>query len=198
MVVSRFSYPRVCWISVSQGTNLSPMYCKADSEPLDYQGSDILEPCSPYFIQGLNLALAEVSPEGALTPPYSSVVPMWIGTPSEWSTHRSNRVREEARGTWPGLEGTGIGTCLQGKGVRNTGATSLQLLFLQSTSSSNPVYLGRPALQFFCLPSAMKLVKTHRLCYTESVRSTGFKNQQMLTINLWQKGQEHTMGKTVS
>ena len=51
---------------------------------MDYQGSDILEPHSPYFIQGLNLALAEAAPDGALTPPYSSVVPLWIGTPSEW------------------------------------------------------------------------------------------------------------------
>ena len=37
--------------------------------------------------------------------------------------------------------------------VSGYGGTSLQL-FLQSISSSNRVYLGHPALQFFCLPSA--------------------------------------------
>ena len=40
------------------------------------------------------------------------------------STHRSNRIRQEARGTWPGLEGTGIGTHLKGKGVRIWGHLS--------------------------------------------------------------------------
>lgn len=122
VVVSRFSYPGYVGFQFpDQGTNLSPMYCKVDFNHW-LSGKDILEPHFPYFIQGLNLALAEVAPDGAPTPPYSSVVPLWIGTPVSGSTHRSNRT--EAIGTWPGLEGTGIGTCSQGKGVQNMGATS--------------------------------------------------------------------------
>ena len=44
---------------------------------------DILEPHSPHFISGLNLALAEVSPDEALYPLLSSAAPLWIRAPSE-------------------------------------------------------------------------------------------------------------------